>query len=64
MTKTAKKFLRTQFERLEKERAMKIEYLKKDLKNHIENVDLYNERGINRLATAIFGEAYVKKYFS
>ena len=36
MTKTAKKFLRTQFERLEKERAMKIEYLKKDLKNHIQ----------------------------
>lgn len=57
------KFLREQSIRLENERKAKIDMIKKDLKRHIDNVDLYNERGINRLATAIFGEAYVKKYF-
>lgn len=57
------KFLREQSIRLENERKAKIDMIKKDVKQYVNNVDLYNERGLNRLATAIFGEAYVKKYF-
>ena len=57
------KFLREQSMRLEKERQAKNRLIQKDVKAYVNSVDLYNEQGLNRLATAIFGEAYVKKYF-
>lgn len=57
------KFLREQSIRLENERKAKILAIKKNLNQYINNVDLNNEKGLVRLATALWGEAAIKKYF-